>query len=40
MTSRRELLIAAAGAGLLRAARTGTGEFPYAEFEARIVAAV
>src|SRR3954470_22349843 len=36
MTSRRELLMAAAGAGLLRAARTGTSEFPYAELEARI----
>src|SRR5436189_3686467 len=36
MTSRRELLMAAAGAGLLRAARTGTSEFPYPEFETRI----
>src|SRR6266404_7649953 len=36
MTSRRELLIAAAGAGLLRAAKTAGNEFPYAEFEARI----
>src|SRR3954462_13948468 len=36
MTSRRELLVAAAGAGLLRAARTGSNEFPYAELEARI----
>jgi D-serine deaminase-like pyridoxal phosphate-dependent protein len=36
MTSRRELFIAVAGSGLLRAARTGAGEFPYAEFEARI----
>src|SRR3954468_18028049 len=36
MTSRRELLMMAAGAGLLRAARTGSNEFPYAEFEGRI----
>jgi D-serine deaminase-like pyridoxal phosphate-dependent protein len=36
MTTRRELLMAAAGAGCLRAARTGNADFPYAEFEARI----
>jgi D-serine deaminase-like pyridoxal phosphate-dependent protein len=36
VSSRRELLMAAVGAGLLRAARTGSSEFPYAEFESRI----